>query len=102
LFVRLVKCADRGQRLPEIAILLILECIKIRLDRVHVNSVPLVTDVMEHQYSCAVKISIVHLEIWIAFNVLVAHSLDFIMHHLYQIARNALLENIVFKMQQAE
>jgi hypothetical protein len=24
------------------------------------------------------------------------------MHHLYQIARNALLENIVFKMQQAE
>jgi hypothetical protein len=72
------------------------------LAKVHVNSVPLVTDVMEHQYSCAVKISIVLLVIWIAYNVQVAHSLVFIMHHLYQIARNALLENIVFKMQQVE
>ncbi len=81
-FVPRVSCVAQDQPLRKIATPWLPECIKIKLDKVHVNNVRLDTDVTRWLYNIVARISIVHLETWTGFNAQTEHLLDYIMLHL--------------------
>jgi len=81
-FVPRVSCVAQDQPLRKIVTHWLPECIKIKLDKAHVNNVLLDTDVTRWLYNNVVRISIVHLETWTGFNAQVEHLLDYIMLHL--------------------